>query len=53
MLSCANDRLYAVGANGHIYLVEAVSTLNSGAVTAKDASLSNGGMLTAVAVNPN
>jgi hypothetical protein len=48
----ANDRLYAVGANGHIYLVEAVSTLASGAVTAKDASLSNGGMLTAVTVNP-
>ena len=47
-----NDRLYAVGANGHIYLVEAVSGLSSGAVTAKDASLSNGGMLTAVTVNP-
>ncbi len=48
-----HDRLYAVGANGHIYLVENVSMLTSGAVTAKDASLSNGGMLTAVAVNPN
>ncbi len=41
-----------VGSNGHIYLVENVSMLLSGAVTAKDASLSNGGMLTAVAVNP-
>jgi hypothetical protein len=47
-----NDRLYAVGSNGHIYLVETVSTLGSGAVTAKDASLSNGGALTAVAVAP-
>lgn len=47
-----SDRLYAVGSNGHIYLVEAVGTLTSGAVTAKDASLSNGGMLTAVTVNP-
>jgi hypothetical protein len=47
-----NDRLYAVGSNGHIYLVEAVSTLNSGAVTAKDASLSSGSVLTAVAVIP-
>jgi len=53
VVDSVNDRLYAVGANGHIYLVEAVSTLNSGAVTAKDASLSNGGMLTAAAVNPN
>lgn len=35
------------------YLVEAVSTLSSGPVTAKDASLSSGGMLTAIAVNPN
>jgi len=47
------ERLYAVGSNGHIYLIEAVSTLSSGTATAKDASLSNGGMLTAVAVNPN
>jgi DNA-binding beta-propeller fold protein YncE len=47
-----NDRLYAVGANGHIYLVENVSTLSSGAAIAKDASVS-GGSLTAVAVNPN
>ena len=46
-----NDRLYAVGSNGHIYLVEAVGTLSSGAVTAKDASVS-GGVLTAVAVSP-
>jgi hypothetical protein len=56
MLSVAvdttHDRLYAVGFNGHIYLVENVSTLSSGAATAKDASVS-GGMLTAVAVNPN
>jgi len=48
----ANDRLYAVGSNGHIYLIEAVSTLSSGTATAKDASLSNGAMLTAVAVSP-
>ena len=38
---------------GHIYLIETVSTLSSGTATAKDAFLSNGGMLTAVAVNPN
>ena len=48
-----NDRLYAVGSNGHVYLVEAVSTLSTGPVTAKDASLSSGGMLTAIAVNPS
>ncbi|HET7200623.1 MAG TPA: hypothetical protein VFI80_07420, partial [Burkholderiales bacterium] len=48
-----NDRLYAVGSNGHVYLIEVASTLTSGNATAKDASLSNGGMLTAVAVNPN
>ncbi len=53
VVDTTHDRLYAVGANGHIYLVENVSTLSPGAVTAKDASLSNGGMLTAVAVNPN
>jgi len=53
VVDTTHDRLYAVGFNGHIYLVEAVSTLSSGAVTAKDASLSNGGTLTAVAVNPN
>ena len=53
VVDAVNDRLYAVGSNGHIYLVEAASTLSTGAVTAKDASLSNGGMLTAVAVNPN
>jgi hypothetical protein len=47
-----NDRLYAVGSNGHIYLVESVNTLTSGTVTAKDASLSNGGTLTAVVVAP-
>jgi hypothetical protein len=47
-----NDRLYAVGLSGHIYLVENVGTLSSGTVSAKDASLPNGGMLTAVAVNP-
>jgi hypothetical protein len=47
-----HDRLYAVGFNGHIYLVENVSTLPSGAVTSKDASVS-GGTLTAVAVNPS
>jgi hypothetical protein len=52
VVDTANDRLYAVGSNGHIYLVEGVSMLSSGAVTAKDASLSNGGMLTAVTVNP-
>jgi hypothetical protein len=46
-----NDRLYAVGSNGHIYLVEAVSTLSSGPATAKDASVS-GGTLTAVSVSP-
>ena len=48
----ANDRLYAVGSNGHIYLIEAVSTLSSGTATAKDASLSSGALLTAVAVSP-
>ncbi len=53
LVDSANDRLYAVGSNGHIYLIEAVRTLLTGAATAKDASLSNGGMLTAVAVNPN
>ncbi len=53
VVDTTHDRLYAVGANGHIYLVENVSTLSPGAVAAKDASLSNGGMLTAVAVNPN
>jgi len=53
LVDAANDRLYAVGSTGHIYLIEAVSTLSSGAATAKDAPLSNGGMLTAVAVNPN
>ncbi len=47
-----NDRLYAVGSNGHIYLIETVSMLSSGNAAAKDASLSNGGMLTAVAVSP-
>ena len=52
VVDTTHDRLYAVGSNGHIYLVENVSML-SGAVPAKDASLSNGGMLTAVAVNPN
>ncbi len=52
LVDSVNDRLYAVGSNGHIYLVEAASTLSSGAATAKDASLSNGGMLTAVTVNP-
>ncbi len=53
VVDATHDRVYAVGFNGHIYLVENVSTLSSGAATAKDASLSNGGMLTAVAVNPN
>jgi hypothetical protein len=53
VVDTTHDRLYAVGSNGHIYLVEAVSTLSPGAVAAKDTSLSNGGMLTAVAVNPN
>jgi len=53
VVDTTHDRLYAVGSNGHIYLVENVSTLPPGAVAAKDASLSNGGMLTAVAVNPN
>jgi len=53
VVDAVNDRLYAVGSNGHIYLIEAVSTLTTGAATAKDASLSNGGMLTAVAVNPS
>jgi len=52
LVDSSNDRLYAVGSNGHIYLIEAVSTLSSGTATAKDASLSNGGMLTAVAVSP-
>ena len=52
VVDTTHDRLYAVGLNGHIYLVEAVSTLSSGAVVAKDASIS-GGTLTAVAVNPN
>lgn len=50
-VDAVNDRLYAVGANGHVYLVESASTA-SGAVTAKDASVA-GGTLTAVAVNPN
>ena len=53
LVDSVNDRLYAVGSNGHIYLIEAVRTLLTGAAAAKDASLSNGGMLTAVAVNPN
>src|SRR6267378_3246761 len=53
VVDAVNDRLYAVGSNGHIYLIETASTLSSGTATAKDASLSNGGMLTAVAVNPN
>lgn len=53
VVDTVNDRLYAVGFNGHIYLVEAVSTLPSGVATAKDASLPGGGMLTAIAVNPN
>jgi hypothetical protein len=48
----AHDRLYAVGFNGHIYLVENVSTLSSGPATAKDASVT-GATLTAVVVNPN
>jgi len=52
-VDAVHDRLYAVGSNGHVYLIEAVSTLSSGVATAKDASLSNGGTLTAVAVNPN
>lgn len=52
-VDAVNDRLYAIGTSGHIYLIEAVSTLSSGVATAKDGSLSNGGMLTAVAVNPN
>ncbi len=52
LVDSSNDRLYAVGSNGHIYLIEAVSTLSSGTATAKDASLSNGGILTAVAVSP-
>ena len=50
-VDAANDRLYAVGANGHVYLVESASAA-SGSVTAKDASVA-GGMLTAVAVNPS
>ena len=53
VVDAVNDRLYAVGSNGHIYLIEAVGTLNTGNAAAMDASLSNGGMLTAVAVNPN
>lgn len=53
VVDSVNDRLYAVGSNGHIYLIEAVRTLSSGTATAKDASLSNGGVLTAVAVNPS
>jgi hypothetical protein len=52
VVDTAHDRLYAVGFNGHIYLVENVSTLFSGPATAKDASVS-GGTLTSVAVNPN
>ena len=52
VVDTTHDRLYAVGFNGHIYLVENVSTLSSGPATAKDASVS-GDMLTAVAVNPN
>src|SRR6266496_1959063 len=43
VVDTTHDRLYVVGANGHIYLVENVSTLSPGAVAAKDASLSNGG----------
>ena len=46
-----NDRLYAIGANGHVFLVEAVSTLMTGAVAAKDASVT-GGTLKGVAVSP-
>ncbi len=53
LVDSVNDRLYAVGSNGHIYLIEVVSTLLTGTTSAKDGSLSNGGMLTAVAVNPN
>jgi hypothetical protein len=52
VVDTTHDRLYAVGFNGHIYLVENVSTLSSGPATAKDASVP-GGTLTAVAVNPN
>jgi len=52
VVDTTHDRLYAVGFNGHIYLVENVSTLSSGAATAKDASVS-GGTLTAIAVNPS
>jgi hypothetical protein len=52
VVDTTHDRLYAVGFNGHIYLVENVSTLSSGPATAKDASVS-GGSLTAIVVNPN
>jgi hypothetical protein len=51
VVDTAADRLYAVGFNGHIYLVENVSTLSPGPAVAKDASVS-GGMLTAVTVSP-
>jgi hypothetical protein len=53
VVDVTHDRLYAVGSNGHIYLIEAVSTLSTGTAAAKDASLSNGGVLTAVTINPN
>ena len=52
VVDTTHDRLYAVGFNGHIYLVENVSTLPSGPATAKDASVS-GSTLTAVAINPS
>jgi DNA-binding beta-propeller fold protein YncE len=52
LVDSVNDRLYAVGSTGHIYLIDAVSTLSTGTASAKDASLSNGAILTAVAVSP-
>ena len=53
VVDTVHDRLYAVGVDGDIYLVENVSTLTTGMATAKAAVPSAGGMLTAVAVNPN
>ena len=46
-----NNRLYAIGANGHIFLVEVVSTITTGTFSFKDGSVT-GGTLKGVAVSP-
>jgi hypothetical protein len=51
VVDAANDRLYAIATNGHVYVVDNVSTLTAGVAPAKDASVS-GATLTAVTVNP-